>query len=175
MTHDQQGRYYFEHSEYQKAAARFDDPMWRGIALVKAADYENALNAFVLSDSAESFYDQGNALAHLGKYPEAIAAYRQALERRHPWVEAQENLALVQTLLPREDAQKKDDEEQEIPPNLPPDQVKFDEKGKKGSKARVQQLDPKKMADIWLRNIQATPADFLRRRFAIQQTQERPR
>jgi len=51
--------------------------------------------------------------------------------------------------------------------------VKFDEKGKQGKKTQVQQLDPKKMAEIWMRNIQTTPADFLRRRFAIQAAQER--
>ena len=64
-------------------------------------------------------------------------------------------------------------EEQEISPNLPPDQVKFDEKGKKGKQTQIQaKLDPKKMAEIWMRNIQTTPADFLRRRFAMQAAQE---
>ncbi len=174
LTHDQQGRYYFQKSEYEKAAARFDDPLWRGLAFARAGDYESALNAFALSDSAEGWYDQGDALAHLGKYPEAADAYQQALARRHPWREAEENLALVQSLIPKaKDKGKDKDQEQEIPPDLPPDQMKFDEKGKKGKKTQVQQLDPKKMADIWMRNIQTTPADFLRRRFAIQAAEER--
>ncbi len=34
-------------------------------------------------------------------------------------------------------------------------------------------LDPKKMAEIWMRNIQTTPAAFLRRRFATQAAEER--
>jgi Ca-activated chloride channel family protein len=131
------------------------------------------MDAFALSDSAEAWYNQGDALAHLGKYPEAVAAYQQALERRHPWPEAEENMALVQSLIPPpKDKSKDKEQEQEIPPNLPPDQVKFDEKGKQGKKTQVQ-ADPKKMADIWMRNIQTTPADFLRRRFAIQAAQER--
>jgi Ca-activated chloride channel homolog len=170
LTHDQQGRYYFEKGAYQKAADKFDDPLWRGIAFARAGQYENALNAFALCDSAEAWYNQGNALAHLAKYPEAVEAYQQSLARHHPWPEAQENLALVQSLIPK--AKDKDkDEEQEIPPNVPPDQMKFDEKGKKGKKTQIQ-LDPQKMADIWMRNIQTTPADFLRRSFAIQAAQE---
>jgi Ca-activated chloride channel family protein len=133
------------------------------------------LNAFALTDTAEAWYNQGDALAHLGKYPEASLAYQQALARRNPWPEAEENLALVQSLIPKLKDDAKKDEEQEISPNLPPDQMKFDEKGKEGTRTRVQQVDPKKLADIWMRNIQTTPADFLRRRFAIQAAQERQR
>ena len=174
LTHDQQGRYYFQKGDYEKAADKFEDPLWRGIALARAGEYEDALNAFALSDSAEAWYNQGGALAHLGKYPEAAAAYQQALARRHPWVEAEENLVLVQSLIPKaDDKNKEKDQQQEISPNLPPDQMKFDEKGKKGTKTQAQQLDPKKMAEIWMRSIQTTPADFLRRRFAIQASQER--
>ena len=73
MTHDQQGRYYFQKADYKKAAEKFDDPLWRGFALARAGDYDAALNAFALSESAESWYNQGDALAHLGKYPEAVS------------------------------------------------------------------------------------------------------
>jgi Ca-activated chloride channel homolog len=173
LTHDQQGRYYFEKGDYRRASERFDDPVWRGLALVRAGEYDNALNSFALSDSAEAWFNQGDALAHLGKYAEAVEAYQQALTRRHPWPEAQDNLALVQSLIPNTNHKAKDKEQQqEIPPDLPPDQMKFDNKAKKGTKIQAQ-LDPKKMADIWMRNVQTTPADFLRRRFAIQAAQER--
>jgi Ca-activated chloride channel homolog len=174
LTHDQQGRYYFERGEYQKAAAEFEDPLWKGLALSRAGDYEDALNAFALSDSAEAWYNQGNALAHLGKYPEAAQVYQQAIARRSPWPEAQDDLAFVESLIPKPKDKDKDKEQQEIAPDLPPDQVKFDEKGKEGKKTQTVRvkLDPKKLAEIWMRNIQTTPADFLRRRFAIQAAHE---
>ena len=175
LTHDQQGRYYFQKGEYRKAAEVFDDPQWRGLSLARAGDYESAVNAFALGESAEAWFNQGDALAHIGKYPEAVQAYQQALQLRSPWPEAQENLTLVQSLIPKSKDKDKEDKEQEISPDLPPDQMKFDEKGKQGKKIQIQQLDPKKMADIWMRNIQTTPADFLRRRFAIQAAQERRR
>jgi Ca-activated chloride channel family protein len=172
LTHDQQGRYYFERGKYQQAADEFEDPLWRGLSLARAGDYEGALNAFALSDSAEAWYDQGDALAHLGKYPEAVQAYQQALARRHPWPEAEENLALVESLIPKPKANQ-DKKQEEESPELPPDQVKFDNKNKHGKETQVRaRLDPKKMADIWMRNIQTTPADFLRRRFAAQAAKE---
>jgi Ca-activated chloride channel family protein len=170
LTHDQQGRYYYEHGDFQKAADKFEDPLWKGLSFARGGDYENALNAFALVDSAEAWYNQGNVLAHLGKYPEAVQAYQQALARRQPWPEAQDNLSLVESLIPKAD--KKKDKEQETAPDLPPDQTKFDEKGKKGNKTVQIKLDPQKMAAIWMRNIQTTPADFLRRRFAMQAAKE---
>jgi Ca-activated chloride channel homolog len=172
LTHDQQGRHYFEKGEYSKAAETFDNPLWRGIASARAGNYDAALNAFALSDTAEAWYNQGDALAHLGKYPEAGTAYQQALDRRHAWKEAEENLALVQSLIPKpKDEKKKGNEEQEEAPTTPPDQMKFDEKGKGGKRAQIKAY-PIKMADIWMRNIQTTPADFLRRRFAIQAAED---
>jgi Ca-activated chloride channel family protein len=173
LTPDQQGRYYFDKGEYQKAAGRYRDPIWKGIALIRAGNNEEALNAFALSDSAESWYNQGNLLAHLNRYTDAIQAYQQALAQRPAWQEAKDNLELVQSLVPKK--KKKDSkEETEISPNLPADEIKFDEKGKKGRNSKIQQtkVDPAKMADIWMRNIQTTPADFLRLRFAIQAAQE---
>ena len=69
LTHDQQGRYYYEHGDYPKAAERFDDPMWRGMALARSGDYESALDAFALSDTAEAWFNQGDALARLAGMP----------------------------------------------------------------------------------------------------------
>jgi Ca-activated chloride channel homolog len=171
MTHDQQGRYYFQKGDYKKAADEFEDPVWRGLAFAKAGDYDTALNAFALSDTAEAWYNQGDALAHKGKYPEAVAAFQQALVRRPHWEEAEDNLALVQSLIPKPKADQKDKGQQEQAPDLRPDQTKFDEKGKQGKQQRVN-AKPVTMADIWMRNIQTTPADFLRRRFAIQAAKE---
>ena len=89
------------------------------------------------------------------------------MKRRPAWPAAQENLALVQSLIPKPKNKDKNEQEAEAP-NLPPDQMKFDKKGKQGKKAVQVQLDPKKMEEIWMRNIQTTPADFLRRLFAAQ-------
>ena len=68
MTHDQQGRYYFERGNYRKAAEKFEDPLWRGLAFARAGEYDTALNSFALSDTAEAWYNQGDALAHMGKF-----------------------------------------------------------------------------------------------------------
>jgi Ca-activated chloride channel family protein len=171
LTADQQGRYYYEKRDYMTAAERFQDPMWKGLALCRAKKYQAALDEFALIDSPESWFNQGNALAYLKKYPEAVHAYNEALKKRPHWRDAEDNLALVRSLIPP--SPKKSDEEQEEAPNLKPDQIKFDKKGKKGKKALVNSAE--EMADMWMRNIQTSPADFLRRKFAIESAQENKR
>jgi Ca-activated chloride channel homolog len=105
-------------------------------------------NIMASANSAE--VQPRNALAHLGRYAMAIDVYQQALAQRHHWQEAQDNLELVQSLIPK--AKKKhEDQVPEIPPNLPLDQVKFDEEGKSGKKAKIQQTKT-------LDNIQSTVA-----------------
>ena len=51
-----------------------------------------------------------------------------------------------------------------------PDEIKFDEKGKKGKEGEIEQqmLTDEQKAEMWLRRLQVTPADFLRRKFAAQ-------
>jgi len=163
LTPDQQGRLYFERGDYQTAADHFADPMWRGAALYRAGKFADAVEAFALVDTPESYYNQGNALARQGKYPEAVKSYQQALEGRPDWPQAKDNLALVEKLIPSE--KKKDDYGEA--PDLPPDQIKFDDLGKKGKKGTVK-LNREQTDEMWMRNIQTSPAQLLRRKFALE-------
>ena len=62
---------------------------------------------------------------------------------------------------PEEEAE--DDEEGEAEPNQKPDEVKFDEKGQKGKggEVEVKHLTDEQIAQMWLRGVQTSPADFL--------------
>jgi Ca-activated chloride channel family protein len=162
LTPDQQGRLDFERGEFALAADHFADPMWKGVALYRAGQYAAAIDAFALVDTPESYYDQGNALAHLGKYPEAVKSYRKALEGRPGWPEAERNLALVEKLIP---PAKKEDYGEAT--SLGADQIKFDDMGKKGKRGTMQ-LSAAQTAEMWMRNIQTSPAQLLARKFAIE-------
>ncbi len=162
LTPDQQGRLFYERGDFAAAAERFADPMWRGVALYRAGRYEEAVEAFARVDTAESYYNQGNALARLGRFPAAVASYREALRRRPDWPAAKANLALVRRLIPKE----KLEDESEEGPDLKPDQVQFDDKGKKGKAGPVDL--GKQTAEMWMRNIQTTPRDLLQRKFALE-------
>lgn len=57
----------------------FKDDSWRGAAAYKAGDYETAVDVLSAANTPDDRYNLGNALAHAGKYEEAIAAYKDVL------------------------------------------------------------------------------------------------
>jgi Ca-activated chloride channel homolog len=171
LTPDQQGRYYFERHNYRTASERFQNPLWRGIACYQDGNFGAAVAQFARIETPEGYYDLGNAYAHSGKLEQAAASYEEALRRKPDYREARENLDIVQSLIQKQKGKKKEDEApQEHDPTYTADQVKFDEKGKKGSKGEVAQseLTTEQIQDLWMRGLQTTPADFLRMKFAVQ-------
>jgi Ca-activated chloride channel homolog len=169
LTPDQQGRRAFERGDYAEAAKHFTDPMWRGAALYRAGKYAEAEQSFARVDSPESDFNQANALAWQGRYEAAVARYRQALTRRPGWPQAQANLAIVQALVPKK-PKDKDEGDAAEDPNMKPDQIQFDDKGKAG-KQQVR-VATKQTAETWMRMIQTTPTDLLARKFALQRQRD---
>ena len=148
------------------AVERFVDPMWKGLACYRSGDLPCAVDSWSRVETPESNYDLGNALARLGEYKLAVAAYDQALAARPAFEDARANRELVVNAMRK----PKPDDETEEAPDLPPDKVVFDDKGEKGKKGKVeQQLVQKAMlADTWLKSVQAGPGDFMRMKFAAE-------
>ncbi|MBB3315671.1 Ca-activated chloride channel family protein [Rhizobium sp. BK181] len=169
LTPDQQGRIAFERGNYDDAATRFHDPMWRGVALYRAGKFAEAVDAFAAVDSAESWYNQGNSLLFLSKFEEAVTAYKKSLDKRKEWPEAKANLAIAENLLA---TQKDEEQEQQQDPNQKPDEVKFDDKGKKGKAGQVDVAE--QTSEMWMKNLQVSPADLMARKFAIEMQEKKP-
>ena len=112
-TKDQQGQVHFNKNEFKEAADKFKDPRWQGSAHYQAGNYEAALDSFKQGNDAESFYNQGNALAKLQQLDEAIAAYEKALKFDPTHQDAQANKALIEQLKNQQDQQKQEQKDQE--------------------------------------------------------------
>jgi Ca-activated chloride channel family protein len=171
LTADQQGRRLFDAGRFTDAAARFEDPMWRATAAYRAGDYEGAILAWALIEVPEADYGMGNAYALRGDYPSAVASYDRALAARPAWVEARENRDFVASLILPPPDDSGDLPEPAPPPNLEADDVEFDDEDRQGERGEVPQelLTDDELAEIWLRRLQTSPEDFLRRRFLIEQ------
>ena len=110
---DQQAMKAFEQNDPKKAATLFEQPEWKGIAQYRAGDYEQAEQAFSGIDSPEGHYNRGNALAKLGKYPEAMASYQAALTQQPDHGDAQYNLDLLKKLLEEQQSEPSQGNESE--------------------------------------------------------------
>lgn len=173
LTGDQQGRWYWDKGEYSQAAERFEDPMWRGTALYMSGEFEASLAEFGRLDTAEAWFSQGNALAHLKSYPEAVAAYERALELRPDWVEAQENRDYVALFIPWQ-SDSGGGEMGVIGPDARPDDIVFDADKEKLEEQGIDTvmedtvLTDEQITDMWLSQVSTSPTAFLRYKFAYQ-------
>jgi len=171
LTPDQQGRYYFEKRDYKAAAERFQDPLWKGIAYYRSKNFEAAVEQFARVDAPEGYFNLGDTYVHLGQLQQALANYEEVLRRKPDDRAAKENRDLVQSLIQKKKAKEKEEEPPEgQEPIYNPDEIKFDEKGKKGKKGEVDQaqLSAEQIQEVWMRRLQTTPSDFLRLKFATQ-------
>ena len=79
QTQNQQAYKAYQQQQYEQAAEQFSDPAWKAASQYKNGQYDKVLETAKDLATADSYYNQGNALAKTGNYQAAIKAYDQAL------------------------------------------------------------------------------------------------
>ncbi len=133
---DQQAAQALADNHPEEAATLFKSPQWRGAAQYRAGKFEQAEADFNLGDNAEASYNRGNALAKLGRLPEALQAYDQALERDPRMTDARDNRKLVEKLLQQ---QKQQDEQDQSENGREERQKQQGQPGQKGQQEKKEQ------------------------------------
>ena len=110
---DQQGQQYFIEGSHSEAAQVFENPEWKGLSHFRSGNHENALEEWKGIDSPRSLFNQGNALAKLGKLDQAIDRYDQVLEREPEHSDARFNRDLLKKLLEEQEKQKQQNQQQD--------------------------------------------------------------
>ena len=110
---DQQGQQYFIEGLHSEAAQVFENPEWKGLSHFRSGNLENALEEWKEIDSPRSLFNQGNALAKLGKFEQAIENYEQVLERESEHSDARFNRDLLKKLLEEQEKQKQQNQQQD--------------------------------------------------------------
>jgi Ca-activated chloride channel family protein len=95
------------------AAQLFADQQWRGSARYRSGDFSGAAGDFAQDPSPIGLYNQGNALARLGRYQEAISQYDQVLADDPNQEDATFNKALLEQLLEQQQQQEQAEQQQQ--------------------------------------------------------------
>ena len=113
----------------------------------------------------------GNAEAQNHAFEKAIKAYDEVLKAQPQNSAAKTNRAIViAALKAQEEKRRKQEQDNPAPPDEKADEMKVDLDQKGGKKIGVtpDDLTTEGAAEAWMREVQTTPADFLKLKFAIQ-------
>ena len=129
---DLRGQQAMDANQPNQAAQLFHDPQWRAAANYRTGNYAAALDSLKGINTAQADYNRGNALAQLGKLPEAVQAYDAALKRDPKLPDAQFNRNLVTTLI-KQQQQKQAQQNQHPSPQQNPQQADKNGQSKPGA------------------------------------------
>lgn len=170
-TPDWRGDRLMAKRKFAEAAGVYQDPWRKGAAQYRNGDFKDAATTFARVPGAVGAYDAGNALLMHGAYDAAIKSYDRALGFRPGWQEALDNKALA---IARRDQMKISDEDraEEATDAYDPDDIVADSKNNPDSDETDAPDEAgagdQQMQATWLRQVKTTPGQFLRAKFASQ-------
>ena len=180
LTGDQQGRLLMQWGDYEAAAKRFEDPMWKGMAYYYAEDFMLAAEYFSRRDDDDALFNEANARAHARDYVRAVNRYDRLLARNPDYPGAARNRQRVQELI---------DEINRLSESQQPEEGVSGEDKELGTddaipaqgaeeltweQAEVKQLTAEDIlgdpatSEMWLRGVQQDPSNFLAIKFGMQ-------
>lgn len=181
MSPDQQGRYYFERGDYPLAAQRFEDLAWQGMAHYYAENFSAAVELFRRIDTPTGRFNLANALAQGQNYVAAVRVYSAVLDEipNHPG--ALKNRDFVQQIV--DDINRMSANQQAEQGEASRELGDAPQRGDGAdqndiSSDEVEQLTAEQLLaneqihEMWMRQVQADPARFLRSKFQLQYYQQ---
>jgi Ca-activated chloride channel homolog len=176
LSPDQQGRVHFERGDYVTAAARFEDPLWKGLSFYAAENWDAAAKSFVSVPGVRGLFLLGNAYAQGGKLASALDAYDRGLALSPTARSVRKNRDQIRELL----RSLQEDTDQESIKN--PEQDHGDEAAALSKDELVKPLSDVPAAAaaaqaaaespveerVWLARLSTDPSEFLRRKLALQ-------
>ena len=167
---DLRGQRRYDAREYQEASKTFRDLHRRGVAQFRSGDFKAASQTFRLLSDDDSQFNYGNTLVMLGQYDLAVEVYDRVLKRspNRDDVKANRQIAAGRGERVRDKGGQMTDGK------LGADEIVYDASSSKESggqeddNTQSSSMSDEEMRGLWLRQVETTPGEFLRAKFAYQ-------
>jgi len=113
QTRDQQAQALLDQGKTIEAAERFESPEHKAFAHYKSKQFEQSQQHYGELNSADSLYNQANALAQQQKFEAAIKLYNQALKKSPAHEDSLHNKSLIEDFLKQQEQQNEDQQNQD--------------------------------------------------------------
>ncbi|MBK1791709.1 hypothetical protein JIN82_11150 [Persicirhabdus sediminis] len=177
LTPDQQGRLWFQLGDYERASRAFEDPRWRGFSSYAAEEFDTAEQYFSQYQDANSLLAHANALAHQTNYKGAKIAYQEMANRYPEHPAPAVNISVMEAIIKATKGSDQNDKPGDGK-RKPGDGQKSTEGDGEQASGELEQLsaeqllqDPE-LTEMWLRQIQRDPSEFLTTKFYLQIEQD---
>jgi len=137
QTDNQNAYEWYQKKHYRKASELFNDMEWKATALYRNHQYQQAAKIFSEMNTANGWYNAGNAFAKQGDYVHALQAYQKALKIEPTHADAEFNKKIVEKLL----EQQKQDKSQEQKQDKSQEQKQDKSQEQKQDKSQEQKQD----------------------------------
>lgn len=165
ISADKQAQEFEKKSQLDEALKTYENKLSIGAIYFKEAKFKEALKEYEGSNVKEAFYNRGNTLVMLGKYPEAIENYQLALEVDAQYGQAKDNLEIAKA---RQEELDKYKGTSAGATEIGADKIVYDNKSKKGDNFEVNEEVKSKGEQQWLDRLETSPSGFLKSKFSYQ-------
>lgn len=183
LTRDQQGQILFNFGHYQQASNTFKSTQWQAYSNYGAEQYKNAATLYAQFNDIDSQLAKANALAHGREYVKARDLYQQVLSTAPNNTAAKTNIAIVQAIIDEvnrlSESQRAEEGESIKELGDEPQTGDGAERKEAPKEQEVEQLSAEQLLldpslnEMWLRQVQKNPANFLSQKFYMQQALKR--
>ncbi|MES0328138.1 MAG: VWA domain-containing protein [Gammaproteobacteria bacterium] len=140
---DQKAMSSFNAGDSKTAAEQFQKNDWKAAAHYRSGDYEKSFEALKTAGTSNDFYNKGNALAQLKRYPEAVEAYDEALKLDANNEDASFNRDQVKKVMPEQSQDSKDSDDKGEKSDDSKDSQKSEKENKDQQSDKEQSSDKK--------------------------------
>lgn len=149
-----------------------ENSQWDAAFAYRTEKYALAVQLYTRMDTADAWYNRGNALVKLHQLTEATQAYQVALQKQPSHKDAQFNLELI-----KKKSQGTSNNEQENQPSVKinsPTDLTHEQSTRENRTKRTQQNEQQAFDKQWLKSIPDDPSGLWRRKFLLQYKKHDP-